>query len=269
MLDIVCPSGLKGTVRQLTIREQKEFADDETVATGGLTLALVDKLWQETTELGFYAAGPGGKPKWGDVLQGDIAYIVLAIGVLTHGPKYEFKASCTHCGKSVPWSVDVWDQLPIYDLPPEICAAMAAGTKLFDAKTKDGTPIKFQHLRGSHAAQIAKIQSDHKEEILSRTSAIRIREVAGIEPTDHRARKEWILDLGFGDLAYLQEQYDAASCGVETEIQITCRKCNKEFDVDLQLGYDFLVRKASFAARKQKRTRVSRVGSGRHTNDQN
>jgi len=90
---ITCPSGLKGSIRAMLVREERILADRKLAKAGGQVDELLAACWEETLEAGPYDFGDK-VIDWGKVLQGDRFFALLKIRALTYGVKYAFSVPC-------------------------------------------------------------------------------------------------------------------------------------------------------------------------------
>ena len=97
-MDIVCPSGLAGEIRGLTVKDGR-YLTDRSVARSGLVLdRILQSCWLKTTEPGVYdIAEDEKKVDWQKILVGDRDYALMQIRIEGIGSDVEI----TGCGKAV------------------------------------------------------------------------------------------------------------------------------------------------------------------------
>lgn len=105
---ITCPSGLKGSIRAMLVREERILADRKLAKAGGQVDELLSACWVETLEAGPYDFGDK-VIDWGKVLQGDRFFALLKIRALTYGAKYAFSVPCQNdaCRARIEWELDL------------------------------------------------------------------------------------------------------------------------------------------------------------------
>ena len=72
---ITCPSGLKGTIRSMKVREERILTDRKLVKSGRQVDQLLSACWQETIDACPYDFADK-VIDWGKVLQGDRFYAI-------------------------------------------------------------------------------------------------------------------------------------------------------------------------------------------------
>ena len=119
--DIVCPSGLAGTVRKWKISEGNVLASKRVQKQNKLIDELMRATWlkTETTGLCDYEM-KGVGPNWTDVLTGDRMYALIQGRILTWGAEYDFKWQCDNpkCERTFWWTIDL-SQIPVRKLTKE------------------------------------------------------------------------------------------------------------------------------------------------------
>jgi len=238
--NIVCPSGLAGTIRGLKAKEADMLADRQAAAKGTNIEDVLRNCWLSTNDPGPYAAA-GPALNWSKVLYCDRYFTLLQVSAATFGDNYPFDVQCGNprCGEPVEWEILI-SSLPVKELPAESRAKIAAGDNRFQAKTKSGVTVFFQLQDGSGERATADLlRANPKRQIVVAASS-RILEIQGVHFND---RLNWVEDLELEEMHDLLEQFDAVDGGVETKIQVTC-KCNWRTVADLPLEGLLVRRKA-------------------------
>ena len=109
---IECPSGLRGQIRGLKVKELNILADRRLAKSGRQFDQILAGCWLETIEHGPYVPGEQSLD-WSKVLQGDRFYAMLKIRAVSLGADYAFAVVCQNaaCGHRFEWEVCL-DELP-------------------------------------------------------------------------------------------------------------------------------------------------------------
>lgn len=238
-MHVTCPSGLSCRIRGLKVGDQRVLADKRLSKSGEVVDALLRACVLEVTEPGPYRF-PASAPRWDEVLVGDRVYLFTRLGVATHGPHYDFKATCPECSRRFPYRINVEEDLRVQALP-EASRAIIAGDGIFETDL-DGERIRFRLMTGADERKLAQLMRGAGNEQLATTLSFRILDAGGREG---REKKTWLEDLGFADLGRLLAAFDEADCGVDTDLTIECPECSSEIEIAVPFGPEFLVRKAA------------------------
>ena len=234
---ITCPSGMAGTIRGLTVREERILADQRLAKTGQQMEALLNACWLETTDCGPYDFA-GDSPQWGKVLQGDAFYCLLQVRALTYGDEYAFSVRCRspECRQNIDWSLHL-SELPLRHLSESSSAGFTQGNRLPVILPACGKKAWFKLATGDDERKLAAGRRRDGGGMLAAVLALRVVEVEGIGAID----KAVFLDgLALRDANFLMSQFELADCGVETSIAIECPHCFEVQQVDLPLDPSFL-----------------------------
>src|SRR5688572_173801 len=91
--EIICPSGLRGTIRGIMVTDERILADEALAKNGRQLDELLKACWLETLDPGPYHFD-GSQVEWDKVLRGDRLYALLQIRALTYGADYAFSVRC-------------------------------------------------------------------------------------------------------------------------------------------------------------------------------
>jgi hypothetical protein len=240
--EIICPSGLAGTIRGLKAKEGKLLADRTAVRSGQFLDQLLTSCWLETTNPGIYGLAEGQALDWTKVLVGDRFFVLLRLRAKTFGDRYTFSIQCpsARCREKFEWEVDL-GALEIKPLSDEAKAAYKAGNRFQTALPKDGRKIWFRLLTGADEARISRMPRDRDSAFIT-ALAFRIVEIEGIADTEKR---KFLDDLELSDATALLDQFDRADGGVETNIEVECPFCYGIQEVQLPFGRNFFLPKAA------------------------
>lgn len=255
--EIVCPSGLRGTIRNWKISEGNILSNKRLAKQNKLIDELMKSVWLKTEERGLCEYEMNGVgPKWQTVLTGDRMYALIQARILTFGSSYDFKYQCDNgaCERHFWWEIDLSD-LPVRKLDKESAKLFNEGNR-FSAPCDSlgGKKIEFQLMTGLIQRKAQKDQEDNQDEPLTTSLSHRILGVEGKKFDEKKNTvRTWLNDQGLDLALDLVDVLDSVDCGVETSIEVECPHCQNEMDVELPLGKEFFMP----TRRKKKRDRMA------------
>ena len=248
-MQITTPSGFSGVVRKLRGGEINILQDRKAARTGKSVDEVLTRCWVETIDPGPYPFD--GPPDFGKVLQADRFHALVAIRVETYGPEFHFKVRCGEssprgaCGEQFEWTIDLLEDLQLYDLPEESVAKIKEGNNRFETELidDDGNPriVTFKLPVGADEVRLMKKQRKRKREgnrggyDTSVTDSIADR-IISISDVPTREIGDFLEDLGFDRQMDLLDAMDLHNGGFETKIGVECTECGNIFDIDLPFG---------------------------------
>jgi hypothetical protein len=257
--DVECPSGLKGRVRGLKGKEYRLLTGNKNLEKAAGTMGqILRACWLETTDPGPY---PNGQDMhWDDALLGDRFYTLMRIRQATYpGESYDFETQCANlaCRKRIASSVSLED-METRPLPEESRQQLLAGENRFQTEIEDGRKVWFKLMTGSDIKRQRQIQDliGPAAQGIPLALATRILEVEGLKSKGARDVFNFLDDLDFHEHRNLLERFDAADCGVQTDVLVECQWCGDTATVALPLGRTFLLPK------KDKNLMVTSLNSG-------
>ncbi len=234
---ILCPSGLAGTVRGLSV------ADANTIASAtrkkdrvALTAKLLKACWQGTDEPGPYEIEDGAAPNWDAVLQGDIDFVLVMIRVATHGSKYSFKAQCSDqgCREAFEWEIDLVDDLVVQRLSTDARERLRTKNEFAGEVPGSGERVLFKLPVHADIKRQAKQRANSRDQLMTLALRTRILSVEGVENL-----RTFIEGLSLGQAQAMIELFDEQDCGIDTDIEIECPECMALREVSLPLEREF------------------------------
>ncbi len=227
---IVCPSGLAGTIRGLRGKEANVLQDRAGAASGANIEEVIRNCWVTTADQGPYPT----PLSWPTVLYCDRYYVLFQVSGLTFGDAYPFDAQCTNprCMEMVPWEVKLND-LPVKPLPDASRAVIQGGKNRFETTTLGGLKVAFQLMDGVAEQKLATALRQKPKEQFVLAAAHRILQVEGVHANDLLT---FVGDMELEELHDLGEKMDLADGGIETTLLLTCGKCGWQFEQELPLG---------------------------------
>lgn len=250
-MEICCPSGLRGRIRGMRVKDEELFTQKRLVQTGRVVGHLLRACWEETLDLGPY--GFEGLPNWSRVISADRIYTLIQVRIASYGPDYEFRLKCTNCDRVTGFSVD----LSTLD-----CAKVGQGG-LDYLRTLDPYPVVLGKASGDEHVVQCKLMLGEDEEFLATLNAAD----AERSLTYHLARRvvqirgktDWpdvlaeIENLPSADGAALWDATDAMEGGVDTMLDLRCGQCGESRQVMLPFDATFFSRRQRFARSASKK----------------
>ena len=186
---ITCPSGLKGSIRAMLVREERILADRKLAKAGGQVDELLSACWEETLEAGPYDFGDK-VIDWGKVLQGDRFFALLKIRALTYGAKYAFSVPCQNdaCRARIEWELDL-NELPCRPLSDESRAAFTADNRFETVLPDSGKQIWFRLLTGADERRLPQLRRSAGDKLLSAMLAFRVSEIEGVDARERQGHR--------------------------------------------------------------------------------
>lgn len=245
--EITCPSGLKGVIRGMKVRELGDMADVKLLRSGKIIDKLVSSCWQKTTAVGPYPFSGDVLP-WDTMLQGDRAWAFLQVRAATFGNDFTFEHTCSNtlCKYKFEATVKL-DDLAQKILPADSFTHIKTGTPL--VVTVAGKKISYRLLKCSDDQRLTQLTQNAGLSFPTAQIVCRIVEIEGIPDSDLDAMARWIEDLDLAPGLELREKMEESDCGVEMEVVVACpnSSCGNVEKFDLPLGADF------FRTRKTKK----------------
>lgn len=251
---IVCPSGLSGTIRRLRIRELDILASNKQQKKGTSITSLMTSVWSDTTDLGVYQApfcefrkDSNDQPiiDWNRVLLGDRTFVLLQLRRLSLGKDFYFKTPCrvASCRRQIAWNVDL-DDIKVTVPSDEALGQLAKGeNEFYRTLPFDETKVAFRLLNGADESSVAKRPIDEDKQ-LSSSILLRLTHVEGSSQSP-KARRTFVEDMDADDAEWLQEQWEEADVHIETRIEIECDHCHTIRRIELPFDADFFSKRSA------------------------
>lgn len=237
MPEVICPSGLSGEIRKLKVREENILANTRAMRGGAGLNKVLANIWLKTNDIGPYdgqphIAGEDHRIEWSRVLQGDHFYAVMQMRIATYGPMFAFRQQCTSevCRERFEWEVDL-TKLEVKKLSDESREIFVRDNK-FETIVR-GTKITFKLLLADVQKKFARIRVEQRDRMATAALRMQIIDVEGVSKKD---LNDWFEDLDSDEASDLRDEFDAAGCGIETEIEVECSHCETIFEINLPFG---------------------------------
>ncbi len=246
--EITCPSGLKGTLRNLKMRDIQAISQVQSNKRGDFIRRVLELCWLGVSESGPYI----GEFKWLEALLGDAFYAFVAARILTYGELYECAAVCPRCSEASPQTINLTELETLW--LPEKSKQLFRDKQLFKVNVAD-REVGFRLLTLHDERGIGQLMENR--ELAYMLAALVQRTVTldgkAVIPSEAQAFYE-PLDAGLiQDFDHFIETQ--LECGLDTNIDCKCR-CGVRFRQRLPLTDGFF----STAARPEKEQRFTLIG---------
>lgn len=154
---------------------------------------------------------------------GDRVRLLLGLRVASLGGDYSFEILCGQCDNRFNGHVDL-DSL-------DVTTGSSADQNTFEAVLPgSGKKVKFHPMTGADEEKMSTSKLA-KESALSASIMARVTEVDGEAVTVQVIKK-----LSMRDRNYLRRRFEEIEGGVETDIEVSCPKCDTEFKTMVDIG---------------------------------
>jgi len=244
------PSGAKVELRAMTVADEDLVTSGKSNRQSKMIGALLDACCLRVVDPGPYGSlAEGDKPDWNKVLGGDrfAAFIYLRTISFRDGTLYDFETQCPACGKRGEYRVNLLEELPVQELSEESAAVFERGGT-FNIEI-GGKTVSYRHALGSDEDRFEKLQEQYPDRVSSCALRTRIKKIEGLSESEFL---NWLSELTSDEAEDLRDAMDENDCGMDTEIEITCR-CG--FTSVLDVPFDASLFLPGRGRRKRKRAR--------------
>jgi len=265
-------SGVVLAMRQLTLADENFMAEAKKQRRGNaLTRAMQEVLERCTAEV----VDPGpyqfldahGKADWHRMCAGDRIKAMLELRKLSYTDGEVYTVENVTCPCSYVWDHDfnIDEDLTYQPLSEESAELLREG-KPFEVKI-DNRLVQFRLQSGETEELFDKLKRQKPGRKMAAGLRSRIVGVEGLEARDimdwldgNNGQSEKYPGLSSDDAEQLRDAFDAADCGVDTEVEAECPDCGRFVRFDLPFDGILLPGKK---IRERKRARRGMVSSGR------
>jgi len=236
------------SIDEMTGREEDILADRARDATGkGTLLRSMSRRMSEILSRCTIAVGdekrPDGRdrkslpdyftPVWEQAFLADRGFAMIRLRQLSLGNDYIFKTACPSCKKELKRVKVELDRLDVTSVPLEIASMPAHEFTL----PKSNKRLTWRFLKGTDEEYLSDTIRVDRSKYLSMILARRILQVDGSERAPGVA---FVEDLPAMDRRLMGQHFDASEGGIDTEIQVVCDGCERQFSQRLDVaGADF------------------------------
>jgi hypothetical protein len=205
------------------------------------------QTWIETNELGPYkppfvefpVGSNGPSVDWRKVFLGDRTHLMIELRRLVLKDEFSFDVTCAAplCKRRIPWSVNL-SELDRKDMTDEVRAHLfERGNEFVRTLPYCGRKVSFKLLTGADEKKIIEATKNEPDRLLSSTMLVRL---TGIEKARTPSeRRDFVEDMDLEDAQYIQREWEAVDCGVDTDLTIECPHCGKLQRIELPFDADF------------------------------
>jgi len=224
-------------VREMQGWEEDILSEENTSLTerfhrivGGCLLRLSDDEGNEVTDKKVLTGAPDR------MLMSDLLVCILKIRQCTVGDDLRWKVECPNC-------TTVDEQTgeekktkftAIYSLKDlKIEALEGERTKrVRELKTSRGNVITWEMMNGLMERSLERVRGKKKDRATAGLM-VRVKTINNIAPTS-----EVLKNLSWTERTEIRKQFESEG-GIETDIEVACHKCGKEFKTPMEIGGDF------------------------------
>jgi len=239
------PSGLKGVLRSLKVKDEQLFADPRFTKRGDIIKTLLERCFIRLVEPGPYTAAADGRLDWNRVLSGDGFYGLVQLRIASYGEEYEFSISCDACRRSTE-HVQNLRELPIQLLPDASRTYVENGTPFETALA--GHRVAYKLLTLADERGMAMLIQNRK--MLPRFASIaqRIISIEGVPENSIGHKIRFLEELDSGEINDFESEIERVDCGVDTNIEVDCKNCYATNKILLPFAAQFFTRKRASSA---------------------
>lgn len=211
------PSGFFSEVKKMNGMAQNALANKQMIKDG----TAFDEVIKQCIP---YAA----TSKIEDWLVGDKFFAILAIRIVTYGPKFSFRVKCPFCDEVNTFWIDL-TELDIKYLdnkPTENIEFIIPGIN---------KKVTFHLLKGKHEKLMKEVAKKKSDSIITSLMALRVDKIEGEEMVD----EDFFKTMDADNILAFRDYIDECDCGVDTGLILSCPDCDAEFEEELQLDSDF------------------------------
>lgn len=230
--EVECPSGLRGLVRPLEVRDVNALASRKARKQKGSDNLgrLLAGVWLKTLDAGPYGeVVKVGEPitDWMRMLLGDRSFLTLEARRLTYGDDFYFAINCKACKKRIEWHIQLPD-LTVSGLSDEAREAFVTqgNDAVFHRKLpRSGATVGFRLLTGVDQRNVANAADEDGDASMQTAGLLaRLPYIEGV--TGAGERKRFVTRLHLMDAEFLREEWEEHDIFVQDRLEIECPKCD-------------------------------------------
>lgn len=214
-------------IDELRGKQQNYLVDKELVVgnIGHLPKILADMILSLQTKEGVHWKGDMSEAIY-KLPSGDLETILVKVRENTYGPKFYHEAECPHCqhiNKNLRLDLD---KLEIKHYPLEQML-----TKKVVQLPKANVEVELKPIYLKDLFEVVKITKNKHDALVTSLMAVSIKRIGDNAKIDSSS----IEKIAASDLMHLQEEMSKVTLegSIDTNIQIDCSKCEKEFEIKL------------------------------------
>lgn len=247
MIEVTCPSGLRGRIRGMKVKEEQLFANRKLMRSGGYIAELLKGCWLETLDVGPYTF-ESESIDWNEVVSSDRTFLIIQVRIASHGADYEFEVHCSDCGERFGWHVNL-EELDVAPVSTVGIEHIRTGRPV-TVKYGDGKIAHCRLLRGSDEMFFVKNSTPSSGDLLIKHLARRITSIDGADKYRDVLKK--VEDLEIAEADQLWDATDDLEGGVNTLFLIECPRCEGRQQVALPFESGFFSSRRRFVASRER-----------------
>jgi len=240
MFEVTCPSGLRGNLRGMKVKDEQLFTNRKLVKSGQVVGTLLRSCWAETLDPGPYG---GEELVWEDVLSADRTYLLVQLRIASYGDSYDFRVSCQSCREHFMWTVDL-NKLDVKAVDDKGRSHVQTGQPV-PIELRDGRIVHCRLLTGKDEQYLASLGVKDESKILTHHLARRIAEIEG--KTHFRDIVKVVEDMEARTADELMDATDDLEGGVDTMFDVECPSCGRTQQIALPFEAGFFSSRKRFA----------------------
>ncbi len=250
MSEITCPSGLRGSIRGMKVKDEELFTNKKLVRSNRVISALLAQCWQKTLDRGPYTLDD--PLDWDKIATADRTYALIQVRVESYGPDYEFRVSCsnTMCENVYAWGVDLND-LDVQPVSERGKMYLKTGNPV-PIELSSGAKVLCRLPTGEDEAFMASLNAADDARSLTYHLARRIAQFDGEKHWDDILEKVEDLPARAGD--ELWDATDEIEGGVEMTFDVKCPRCANTQQVILPFEAGFFSSRKRFARSRRRKS---------------
>jgi len=255
MYTIECPSGLRGTLRGMKVKDEQIFANRKLVKSGLALSTLLNNCWEDTTDPGPYVGM--SHIDWHNLSSPDRTYALIHLRAFTYGDEYEFRLTCDRCKHHHGWGVDLVKDLDVIDMH-DAARASIREDQPYVIESKEFGQIYCRVPTGVDEAYLATL--DGKEDVKASIYQLARQIVKIADAEDFDSIMTLVEDIPARVADDIRDQIDDIEGGVDTSFDVECPKCESTQQVFLPFEASFFSSRRRFKRSSKSRTRRREIG---------
>lgn len=248
-IEVTCPSGLRGVLRGMKVKDEQVWTDKKLVHSGRAITVLLSNCWEETLDPGPYSTD--GKLDFSTMLSADRTFLLIQLRVASYGADYEFSRLCPACDRMYGWSLNLIDELPVTPVSAQGLAHVRSGEHI-PLTLLDGRQALCRLLTGQDEAFMATLNIKEQPRLLAYQLARRIAEIDGAK--NWRSVLPVIEDMEARVADDLWDKTDELEGGIDTMLSTECSHCGRIVETILPFGTEFFSTSRRFGRSKRRKT---------------
>ena len=250
MSEITCPSGLRGRIRGMRVKDEELFTNKKLVRSNKVITSLLAGCWEATLDSGPYDMQD--PLDWDRVASADRIYALIQIRVESYGEDYEFRVSCSNnmCENVYAWGVNL-NEMDVQPVSERGKAFLRTGEPI-PIELSNGAKVLCRLPNGEDEMFMATLEAKDDARSLTYHLARKVALFDGEKHWDDIVQKVENLPARVGD--ELWDAVDEIEGGVEMTFDVKCPRCSNVQQVILPFEAGFFSSRKRFARSRRRRS---------------